>query len=54
MAKHQLKEFAMAKHRQKNMLGETSAIRWQDNMAKMVKHQQTRGENITPNNDIED
>ena len=23
-------------------------------MAKMVKHQKTRGENITPNNDIED
>ena len=33
--------------------GETSAKKWEDNMAKMAKHQQTKEQNITPNNDIE-
>ena len=52
MVKHQLKECAMVKHQKRIWDGETSAKRLQDNMAKMVKHQRTRGENITPNNDI--
>ena len=34
--------------------GESSAKRLQDDMEKMVKHQSTRGQNITPKNDRED